>query len=312
MSILCLESGGSKLVAARSDSRGRLQEVRIAYRRRDQKALETLQTLCRLGRELLDPSSPFQAVSFGFGGTVCRAQRRPRHCFHEEGWEEVHGREYLEGAFPVPVFVENDCKLAALGEAHWEDPRPRGTLFYVTLGTGVGGGIVRDGLLLELGREGEAELGHVVVEEEGIPCPCGNRGCLETVCSGPGLSSLAQRRIGTALQAPELMRRFRQGDPQACRVVEEAAGHLARVLASVINLLHPDQIVLGGGVMKENPLFLERVQEQLRPFVFPVFAGRTRLLLSRLEENVVCQGAAIYALQKLSLWPSPLEKEKKF
>jgi glucokinase len=293
-----MESGGTKLLAALADRQGNIARITRSYREPEQRAPRTLEQLILMGRELTAGKPP-RAVCLGFGGTVRKSDGMPLACFHEDGWEELDTPALLKAAFSADVFVENDCNLAALGEAHFGAGRTRGTIFYATLGTGIGGGIVRDGALLALGDTGEAEIGHVVAEEGGHPCACGNRGCLETVASGPGLARLAREMIGWEDGAQALMEAFRRGDPKAAAVIQRAADRLGRVLGTVVNLLHPQIIVLGGGVMKGNQAFLERIQAASRPWVFPLFAGGTRFTLSGLEEQAVCQGAAVYAGQRL-------------
>jgi glucokinase len=299
--ILCFESGGAKLVAALADGEGRLVRVIRRYRRPEQTASDTLDKLTEMGRELASDGVPLQAVSFGFGGSVRRSDGRPGPCFHEAGWDAVHGGEFLRHAFGTPVFVENDCNLAALGEAHFGAGVRAGAMLYATLGTGIGAGIVVNGRLLQSGPFGEAEIGHIVVEPDGPECPCGNRGCLEAFCSGPGLARLAEVEGQLAPDSKALMEDYRRGSLTARRVVERAAGYLAQVLGNVINVLALNTVVLGGGVMKGNQAFLDAVARAAVPFVFPLFRGSYRFVLSALEENVVCQGAAVYALQNLSL-----------
>lgn len=300
MAILCMESGGTKLVAALADRQAHLTSIVKGYRRAGQHAQDTLGQLIEKGRQLLKNGESLQAVSFGFGGIVQRSEQRPYVCFHEQGWDCMDSVQILEEAFQVPVFVENDCKLAALGEAHRGVGLLEGTLFYATLGTGIGGGIVRHGQLLQLGEFGEAEIGHTVVEEEGPDCSCGNRGCLETLCSGPGLENLAQRLAGLKTDARSLMVAFGNQDEVATAIVEQAAVYLGRIFASTINLLQPDLIVLGGGLMQSNEPFLKTIRAKTNPRVFPLFRGKTRFALSQLKEQAVCQGAAIYASQQLA------------
>ncbi len=297
--IICLESGGTKLVAAVAETNGQIRTVAHRYREPEQEALETLTDLVEMGCELAG-SEHINAVSYGFGGTVRRADQHPGPCFHEPGWETVDPARYLGEAFRAPVFIENDCNLGALGEAHFGVRDTRGTLFYVTIGTGIGGGIVYRGHLLQSGELGEGEIGHIVVDETGPDCPCGNRGCLETFCAGPGLARLAFGMLGVTMDARTLMERFRKHDPAATRVAEQAAGYLGQVLAMAINLLAPETIVMGGGVMTNNQAFLELVAARTEPYVFPFFRNRTKFLLSALGENVVCQGAAVYAIQRLA------------
>ncbi|MFZ0427903.1 MAG: ROK family protein [Acidobacteriota bacterium] len=298
MFILCFESGGTKLVASVADSEGNLLTTQVRPRAAGQTAAQTLDHLSDLGRQVLEGRTP-SAIGFGFGGTVRRSDRRPIVCFHEEGWEDIDAPSILADRFGVPVLIENDCKLAALAEAWQGGTPPGGTLIYATLGTGIGAGIVRRGYLVELGEIGEAEIGHIVVEPEGLPCGCGNRGCLEAYCSGPGLTNLARSMTGRDIEPEELMQRFRQGESTAQEIAERAAGYLARVLSTVVNLLSPEEIVLGGGVMTDNRRFLELVRDRTARWTFAPFWSRVReWRLSRLGRHVVCQGAAIYVLQQ--------------
>ena len=287
-------------MAALADLSGRLIAGVRRHRPSSQEAHQTLANLVELGREVAKGKGRVKAIVLGFGGTVRRADQRPGPCFHEPGWEDIDVPLYLEDAFQSPVFIENDCKLAALAEAHLGVRVMSGPLVYVTIGTGIGAGIVVDGKILQLGPLGEAEIGHVVVEEGGRPCPCGNRGCLETVCSGPGLARTATERLGSAVDAKSLMRRFRDNDSGASDIVGTAATTLAPVLATVINTTAPRAVVLGGGVMTDNQPFLDLIAGKVERLVFPFFRDHVRLSLSTLGENVVCQGGAIFAVQRLA------------
>lgn len=266
-----------------------------------QTALDTLCQLKSMGKRLIG-DGPLRAVGFGFGGTVIRSTGEPAACFHEEGWEGLSARAYLQAAFEVPVFIENDCSVAALAEALVGWRMDRGTFFYATVGTGIGSGIVHNGKLLQLGDAGEGEIGHVQVEPDGPACGCGLKGCLETLCSGPGLANLSQRIVGERLEGPRLMSGFASGSPAETEVVHAAASYMAAVLAGVVNLLNPELIVLGGGVVQENEPYLRLIEQRTRERAFPQFAGSgLRFACCRLKTDVVCQGAALLALQGVSM-----------
>lgn len=299
MSILCLESGGTKLVAAIANDNGTLLDREIRNRNPDQDARETLQCLVEAGKGLLGNITP-KAVGFGFGGTVQRSTGEPLLCFHEAGWENAGARQFLMESFHSPVFIENDCNLAALAEACVGHKILKGAVFYITVGTGIGGGIVHNGRLLKTGDYGEGEIGHVVVDSSGPTCPCGNRGCLESLCSGPGLSVLSEITIGKQLDSRQIMEGLKEGRPEELRVASAAADLFSRALGPVISILSPCAIIFGGGVMFGNSCFLDLVRTKVLEKVFPVFLRQPpRFLLSNLQESVVCQGAAIYAVQEL-------------
>lgn len=309
MAVLCFESGGTKLVAGLADAEGKLFQRKVIYRNPGQAAEETVVRLCELGLALLKEGPPVHAVGFGFGGGVRRSDQRPLLCFHEDGWGELDACGIFRETFKVPVFIENDCNLAALAEALVGFRAVQGTLLYLTLGTGIGAGIVHNGKLLQLGDLGEAEIGHFVVDPSGPECGCGNRGCLEMLCSGPGLANLSRIVSGASIDAKNLMKRFRESEPEATVIVRRAAQYMALALGPTINLLVPNIIVLGGGVMTDNTSFLGLIQNETLKLVFPPFRKTPPLFhLSRLKEDVVCQGAALYALQQLR----ELEPLKKF
>lgn len=298
--ILALESGGTKLVASLTDERGEvLASVRLA-RRESNRAVDTLRQLIEMGSALRERWSgegwEFQALGFGFGGLVRRAKQEAYLCLHEEGWEQVDAKRELEAAFGVPVFIENDCKVAALAEALLGAGRGAESLFYATIGTGVGGGFVRGGRIAALHDGGEAEIGHLCAEVGGPLCGCGGLGCVEAICSGPGMWALGRDQFANT-QA--VFQAWDQGDAGATRIVERCAGHMARALGAVMALLHPQRIVLGGGVASGNPRYVDRIRELTEPFVVSYFRNEFDLRVAQLGELVVSQGAALYALAQM-------------
>jgi glucokinase len=314
---LAFETGGTKLVAGVAGPDVRLLETRTIYREPTDTARESFRRLIDLGHELKKAHEAsgltFHACGLGFGGYVRRSDCRPLANLHEPGWGELDVANLVETEFHVPATVENDCKLAALAEAHFGAGRGHRTVFYMTLGTGVGGGIARDGEIVEMSDVGEAEIGHIVVLPDGPLCACGNRGCLEAVCSGPGLCELAkwvaenERDLlgatgpqvpATGITSEDLMAAWRAGDPFATHVIEKAAGCLASAGAATINLLAPNVFVIGGGFGSGNPAFVDLVRERTAPLVAPCFRGHYEMLSSLLGNQVVTQGAAILASQR--------------
>ena len=299
--ILCFESGGSKLVVTMFDSFGERLGREVIKRKPEQRARETLGCLVGAGKKLAEKNGQPDALGWGFGGTVDRESGNPTHCYHEEGWGEFDSRAELGKSFGnLPVFIENDCNLAALSEAWRDGLRPPEMLYFATLGTGIGGGIIRRGEILQLSSEGEGEIGHLVVDPEGPECPCGNRGCLETYCSGPGLANLGRKLTGEARDSREIMAGFHEGEAGAVRIVEEAAGYLAQALAAVINILAPEEIVLGGGLMWGNAPYLSLIRKKTLRLSFPVLNENVRFRLSEQGEDLVCRGAYLHARKQFS------------
>lgn len=313
---LVFETGGTKLVAAVAGPDRRIIESAVIYRNESDRAPQSFErivsTAAELHRSYVAEGAKFQAIGFGFGGTVRRSTNSPHLCLHEDGWENIAIASELETRFGLRVYLENDCKLAALAEAHFGAGVGANTVFYVTLGTGVGGGLVREGRIQELGDTGEAEIGHVVVDPHGPPCWCGGRGCVESVCSGPGMSQLAkllsERNPGqwqdSTLYSPTpplskaIIEEWRAGDKFAATVAESFAGYLAMALAAAINLMAPDRVVIGGGLGTASAELLDLVRQRTSPLVVPYFRESYEVRQSSLKEQVVTQGAAILAAQK--------------
>ncbi len=317
---LAFETGGTKLVAGIAGRDARLSRMAVVRRMKGDKAAESFRSVLEVAEDLLADegirTSQLHAIGFGFGGTVQRSTNRPDLCLHEEGWEDVDVASELKLRFQVPVHVENDCKLAALAEAHFGAGKDARSVFYITLGTGVGGGFVLDGQILALGDLGETEIGHIVVDPDGPECCCGNRGCVEAMCSGPGLSNfcrvLAERHPSewsrSALAeaghgampvgSERIIRSWEAGDRFAERVVVQALQRLAVALAATINLLVPERVVVGGGLGTSSPKLLSLLGELIKPMVVPYFRQNYSLVGSTLREGAVTQGAAILASQR--------------
>lgn len=315
---LALETGGTKLVAAVADADGCLIEARVLARAPDNRAPDSLAELIDAAQVLLAAHAArglaFRGVGFGYGGQVSRAAQRALRCPHEEGWEDIDVRAELERAFGLPVLMENDCKLAALAEAVMGAGQGHRTVVYVTIGTGIGGGIVRDGHIVEFGDSGEAEIGHItVMPHNGLPCGCGKSGCLESVASGPGLiafarrlakehprdwadNAVAQRALHDGeFTAKDLFSAFERDDPFASAVLGAAAAFFGQALASVVQIINPDVVVFGGGVGVSSERFVRMILDETERYVMPMLRGRCAFVRSQLREHVVTQGAALLA-----------------
>lgn len=317
--VLAFETGGTKLVAGIAGTDARLLRTTSVRRKPKDRAPTSFRRILGAADELLAAPEfagrELLSIGFGFGGTVQRSTNSPHLCLHEDGWEQVPVVEELERRFNAPVIVENDCKLAALAEAHFGAGAGARSLFYVTLGTGVGGGFVRAGKIQACSDLGEAEIGHLVVDPDGPECCCGNRGCVEAHCSGPGLqklcrmlasqhpqhwqsSCLARADAPRQTTSKAIMRAWEDGDRFATRIVERAAAVLSSALASTINLLVPERIVIGGGVGSSSARLLDLLRCLTDPLVVPYFRDSYEIVPSALRESVVTQGAAVLAAQQ--------------
>ncbi len=220
------------------------------------------------------------------------------------GWKDVDLVEQLQGPLQNDhIFVGNDANVAALGEAFLGAAKGRNNVAMLTLGTGVGSGIVVDGKLLE-GYNGSAgELGHMTIpQDKPIPCNCGKQGCLETVASATGIKNIYQRMnanfVGHSslyniqkVSAKSIFDAAKNGDQLALRVTDEAAyyiGYACHVLSISTN---PSVIVIGGGVSKAGDFLIEKVRQQFQRLAIDT-VKETQIVQATLGNNAGIYGAA--------------------
>jgi glucokinase len=205
----------------------------------------------------------------------------------------------LARVFGVTVALENDADAGALAEAGWGAGKDKARLIYVTIGTGIGGGIIFDGRLYRGVGDAHPELGHQVLDPSGPLCSCGFRGCWESLAAGPAMAEWLERtapsdyphRLG--LTAKRICELAIAGDELALSAVNREAKYLGLGLANLINLFTPDAIVLSGSIMKSFDLFLKGIRETIQQGCRFVPFEKTELLPASLGENANLIGAAM-------------------
>jgi glucokinase len=215
----------------------------------------------------------------------------------------------LEEALGRQVAVENDANAWALGEFWRGAARGYRNVVLLTLGTGVGGGLIVGGQLVH-GRNGmAAELGHVAVEPAGLPCDCGARGCLEAYASASGIRNLIERQLAPRRRLPQayldkegnfsvrgLTHEAQRGDDLALRAFATAGHYLGIAIASFLNIFNPDLIVVGGGVAGALRFMRRTMQAQVRARAFAAIAADARIVRAALGPTGGVVGAAYAAL----------------
>jgi glucokinase len=214
------------------------------------------------------------------------------------GWKGFNATEDLARIFGVKAALENDADAAALGEAGWGAGKGKSRLIYVTVGTGIGGGIILDGQLYRGADMAHPEIGHHVIDPSGPQCSCGFRGCWESLATGPAMAVWfkAQKSHGGSdhadLNAEQICKLAQHGDELALRAVEHEAYYLGLGLANLINLFVPDIIVFGGSVMKSAAFFLDGIRKTIGQGCRFVPFENTELAMASLGENANLIGAA--------------------
>ena len=183
---------------------------------------------------------------------------------HQFGWKNVPIREWLEPLLPLPVRIENDANCAAYGEALAGAARGRSNVVMLTLGTGVGSGIIIDGRIFK-GYDGMgAEIGHSTLVQDGRPCACGRKGCVEAYCSATALIARGREVLGEACtNAKYVFTLAQEGNTEALALIDEYAEHLTASLSSIVTIFRPEVLILGGGVADSGDFLLDKVNALL-------------------------------------------------
>jgi glucokinase len=182
------------------------------------------------------------------------------------GWEGYNLVEALSGLFDLQVAIENDADAAALGEWAWGTGQGAHNFMLVTVGTGIGAGLVLDGCLYRGVQGSHPEIGHHVIDPSGPACFCGARGCWESLASGPALERWAKAHFPTAgwQDARQICQAAQAGHPLAQQAVARQARYLGAGLANLVTLFTPERIALGGGIMESRRLFWDAILETIR------------------------------------------------
>ena len=295
-SFIGIEIGGTKLQLVRGDESGKILERKRFTVEKSKGAARIRQQIETGLSELTSQKKP-EAIGVGFGGPVDWKTGKICRSHQIEGWSEFDLAGWLHKLAGVPVAVDNDANVAALGEAKHGAGQGSSPVFYVTLGSGVGGGLVIDGQIYHGATPGEAEIGHVRLDREGTT--------LESRCSGwaidariralvkehpdSPLARLASKSSGA--EAKQLGSALQQNDPSARKILDELASDLAFGLSHATHLFHPQVIIIGGGLSHLGELLGESVEKCLSGFTMEAFHPGPRIFLSVLGEDVVPVGA---------------------
>lgn len=255
----------------------------------------------------------FQGIGIGTPGSVDYQTGTVDSAFNLNWDRPMALKEQIELHTNIPVQVENDANVAALGERWLGAGKNVDNVAFVTLGTGVGGGIIINGQIVH-GQGGSAgEIGHMTINPQGYRCTCGKRGCLETVASATGIVHVARDYAqeyagdselkasldnGDDLTAKDVFDLAKQNDTLALKVTSAVCDQLGLALSIVAVTINPQYIIIGGGVSNAGDFLLQRVQESYNRYVFSSVKKTTTLTLATLENEAGVIGAASLILNK--------------
>ncbi|HCW51517.1 MAG TPA: hypothetical protein DGR79_05560 [Clostridiales bacterium] len=234
------------------------------------------------------------------------------HLLH---WANIPVRELLEKELRIPVLVDNDANAFALAERTYGAGQGADNLLCVTVGVGIGGGIITNGRVYRGSITGAGEIGHITIDERGPLCSCGNRGCLEALASDGAIAQAARRAVAkgrktlileaaggdpSAITRETVVLAAHEGDRVARRILREAGRHLGTGLANAVNLLNPERIVIGGeAVQQAGDLLLSPLREAMKERSFSVLADEVAVVPAALGEDAWLVGAATLVLEEV-------------
>ncbi len=321
--ILAVDLGGTQIRAALCDPQGQILR-RIAYPTQAASGLDAV--IKRLEDTIAEAigSTPLdQIIGIGIGapgplnpitGILLEAPNLP-------GWYNVPLRNIISARFGLPTFLGNDANLAGLAENTFGAGHGQNHMIYLTVSTGIGGGIIVDGRMLLGARGLGAEVGHTIVDPDGPLCSCGHHGCVESFASGTSIARDVAARIKAGkksriskmvggdlakIDAKTVGEAAKLGDKLAIQAFRRAGRHLGIGIANLLRQFNPTMIVLGGSVTKAGPLLFDPMWAAIKEFVPPIYWEGLTIVPAALGDDVGLLGAvALVSTQQRAAVPNP-------
>ena len=258
-------------------------------------------------KSIQDPENSDIRIGVGAPGPIDPRQGLIYEAPNLPGWHNIRLQERLQDDFDCPIAIGNDANVAALGE--WRHGAGRGSdnIIYLTISTGIGGGVITDGQLL-IGAKGVgAELGHLLVEPDGPRCGCGQDGHLEAVASGTAIARSARQRLAAGassslndvegeLSATEVGNAAISGDDLATEIIQKAAEYIGRAMADYCHIFNPEIYGLGGGVSELGDFLFDPIRESLEHHVMhPIYVKDLKIVPAELGDDAGLVGAKALA-----------------
>ena len=309
-----VDLGGTKIYSLIADANGNV----LADDRRPTQAAEgsdaVIDRIVASVRQALDEANVDSREIVGLGISTpgpCDPRRGIVTEAPNLGWSDVPLVDLVSKKLGVPALLENDAAAAAYGEMKFGAGRGKRHILYVTLGTGIGGGIIIDGQIYGGASGAAGEVGHLVLEPDGVACNCGARGCLEALASGPAIAReaaaavtagrsdvMAKMAAGRELTAELVLEAAQQGDPAAKDVIERAGRYLGLGLVGLLNVFNPEALILGGGLIGLGDLYLGPAFEAARECGFEQVLADVTMTTAKLGGRSGALGAAALMIDR--------------
>ncbi len=309
--VVALDLGGTKFRVALVNRDGDILKRSIAATDAHEGRKQVLQRVNDLIHETMrETGATIIGMGISVPGPLDPEKGIIMHPPNLPNWEHVPIRDLCEKEFGIPVYAGNDANMAAVGEHRYGAGKGVSHLVYITVSTGIGGGVIINNKLY-LGSRGLAgEVGHMTVDPDGPLCNCGNSGCLEALASGTSIARRAAERIAAGemsslaslvkedprrLTAEAVELAGRSGDTLAKAVLEEAGRYLGMGVANLIHCFDPEMVVIGGGVSRAGDAIISPVRREVEKRLMPAFKDSVAIVPAVLGENTGLLGAATMA-----------------
>ncbi|MFH1227974.1 MAG: ROK family protein [Planctomycetota bacterium] len=300
---LGIDIGGTNISAGLVDEQGRILLKKSIPAQAHQGGPALLRRVVKLARSLIN-NQPILGIGAGMPGQIDPVKGMPlAPTPNIPGWERLPIKKALSG-LGLPVYIDNDANLAALGEQCFGSGKGIGNLLFLTLGTGIGGGIIIDGRIYHGSFFYAGEVGHITVQKDGVRCGCGNYGCLETVASGTGVVRrwrVASGREDSDITAKKIFDLARRGHKLELEVVKETGWYLGVAIAGFINVLDPEMIIIGGKMSEAGEILMRQIRKNVKGRTMPSKAKCPRIVRAKLGGDAGLIGGAALVLRQLKV-----------
>ncbi len=318
--VLAIDLGGTKIITALISNKGQMIAREYCSTLADEgpeSVINRILSAIDHLRSLRDiSSSQLSGISIAAAGVIDMEKGIITSSPNLPGWCNIPLRDIVKERCKVSTFLLNDANAAALGEHQFGAGKGANNLIYITVSTGIGGGIIINGRLYFGSSGGAGEIGHTTVDVNGPRCSCGNIGCLEVLASGEAVAREAIRRISHGekssltemvegkienITAEKVSLAAQDGDSLALEVIAKAAAYLGAGMVNLVNIFNPEIIIVGGGMAKMGDLLLAPVRQVVKERAFQLPAEAVRIVPAQLGDDAGVFGAAIFALEQKGL-----------
>lgn len=321
--VIGIDVGGTKISLVLANLKGKIYAKQTLVTKTGTCARQSIDELISAVNVMIaqrKSGDMFRGIGFCVPGAIDMKEGVITKSPNLPGWTGIQIKKILKQAFHVPVFLDNDANVACFGEKVFGAGKDFDTFLYVTISTGIGAGVVANNMMVH-GMGGYAgEIGHMVVRPNGRQCNCGKRGCLEAHASGTAIAKAAQAQLSqlspserekrklfkavngnmTNLNAAVVARVARSGDQYACAIFDNMGYDLGIGFSTILHILNPEAIIIGGSVTKAYSLFAASMRRALEEYTW-VPVRKCKIIRSKLGDSVADLGAVALVIDNLRL-----------